>query len=261
MAVSRRVNLNYVIIKKRGAQYTNETNQGAGAKHCAVFLHGWGGSISSFSFIADRLNGNFRSLVVEFDGFGQTAEPDRAYSVADYAEEVMSAIKDNGFEKVSVVGHSFGGRVGIEMAAKYPSLVSSLVLVDSAGLRPRRKLSYYFKVAAHKIAVKLGFKGLKGSKDYRGLSPVMKETFKRVVNYDQTALLDDISCPTAVFWGRNDQDTPPYMARKFKRKIKNCELFWLDGGHFAYIDDSKTFIPILQAFLSQTIGNITQFSK
>ena len=139
----------------------------------------------------------------------------------------------------------------MEISAKFPDAVKGLVLVDSAGLKPKRKPTYYVKIAVHKALRKLGFKGLKGSKDYQSLSSMMKETFKKVVQYDQTHLLDDIKVPTAIFWGEKDKDTPLYMAKKLTKGIKDSSLFLLDGGHYAYVDDLEKFVSILSAFIKQ----------
>ncbi len=216
-----------------------------------VFLHGWGGDASAFSFVAKQLLG-FRCLLVDFDGFGCSPEPSLPFTVGDYAKNVLDEMKKSGIESAAVVGHSFGGRVALEMAAFNPSSVSALVLVDSAGLRPKRKLSYYAKILTHKLLVALGYSGLKGSAEYRVLSPVMKKTFKNVVNYDQTNLLPKIACPTALFWGKTDDQTPPYMAKKFQKYIADSSIFWLNGGHFAYVEDLKRFLAVLTVFLEKT---------
>ncbi len=149
------------------------------------------------------------------------------------------------------MGHSFGGRVALELSSKFGDLVKGLVLIDSAGLKPRRTPLYYIKITIHKLLRKLGFKGLKGSDDYRVLSLIMKETFKKVVSYDQSFLLKDISVPTAIFWGKRDQDTPPYMARKLNAGIKDSQIFWLDGGHYSYVDDYEKFLAVLKAYINE----------
>ena len=154
-----------------------------------------------------------------------------------------------GAEKAIWVGHSFGGRVALEIAAKHPERAAGLVLVDSAGLRPRRPPSYHIRVALHKLLKRLGGSGLKGSADYRELSPVMKAVFVRVVNYDETPLLARIACPTAVFWGDRDRETPLYMAKRFVRGIEDSRLFMLSGGHFAYAEDPDKFVRVLIAFV------------
>ncbi len=216
-----------------------------------MFLHGWGGSISAFLFVAKRLSRQYRVTVLDFAGFGQSPPPNVPYTVRDYAQEVVDLLDELGIEKAVLVGHSFGGRVALEMATFFKERVKALVLVDSAGIKPRRSICYYFKVFCHKLLKKMGLKGLKGSSDYRALSPIMKRTFVNVVNYDQTYLLSSIECDTAIFWGDKDTETPLYMARKLKNCIKNSQLFMLKGGHYSYADDYATFIAILTAFLKE----------
>ncbi len=213
-----------------------------------IFLHGWGANLQAFLFVAKALD--CRSVLVDFYGFGKTPHPDYPLTVSDYAKGVIDVMKKEGIKSAVIVGHSFGGRVAIEIAAKHAELVEKLVLVDSAGIKPRRGLKYYFKIIVHKLLIKFGGRGLSGSADYRALSPVMKQTFKNVVNYDQKGLLQDIQCETAIFWGTNDTATPLYMARILKRKIKKSYLFLLtNAGHFSYLDSNAKFIKILKAFL------------
>ncbi|MEG2540682.1 MAG: alpha/beta hydrolase [Clostridia bacterium] len=214
-----------------------------------VFLHGWGGDISSFLFIAKQLSRSYKVTLLDFPAFGDSAEPETPFTVSDYAECVVQLLDDLKIDCATIVGHSFGGRVAMELAMFYPKRVSALVLIDSAGLKPRRKLSYYLRLILHKSLKKCGCAGLKGSADFQKLSPTMKETFKNIVNYDQTPLLKDIAQQTAIFWGKEDTETPPYMAKKLRRHIVHSEIFWLDGGHFAYISDSAKFYAILCAFL------------
>ena len=137
----------------------------------------------------------------------------------DYADGVLELMDKLNIEKATLVGHSFGGRVAIYIAAKYPEKVEKLVLVDSAGIKPRRGIKYRLKILLHKILKKFG-KGLKGSKDYRALSPVMKKTFQNVVNYDETYLLSDITADTAIS-GAIRTKTLPFIWRENSTKKLN----------------------------------------
>lgn len=217
-----------------------------------VLMHGWGASRTAFLFVAKRLATRYRVTVLDFAGFGDSEEPSEAYDVEKYADDVVKLMQICRISSATFVGHSFGGRVAIYLASHYPDLVQRLVLVDSAGLKPKRKLSYYFKVAAHKILKKLGHKGLSGSSDYRLLSDNMKRTFVKVVNYYQNTDLKNIVAPTVVFWGKEDRETPLYMYRYFLKNIKGAQGFLLNGGHFAYAEDSVKFLAILSAFLQGT---------
>ncbi len=213
-----------------------------------VFLHGWGASISAFLFVAKSFARNHRVTLLDFAGFGASEEPSETYDVEKYCDDVVRLLEHLSIKRAVFVGHSFGGRVCLQLAATHGDAVEKLALVDSAGIKPRRGLKYYIRVGLHKALKRLGLRGLRGSQDYRKLSPHMRETFKRVVNYDQSGLLNKIECPTAVFWGNKDRETPLYMAKKIKKGIADSEIFLLDGGHFAYADDAKRFLAILHAF-------------
>lgn len=152
-------------------------------------------------------------------------------------------------ESIFLVGHSFGGRVAIKLAAKYGHLISKIVLCDSAGIIPKRRIKYYFKVSVHKLLLKLGFKHNGGSKDYKSLSNVMKQTFKNIVNEDLTCLTKKITAPTMIIWGDKDKETPIYMAKMLHKNITNSGLvIFKNCGHFAYIERQDVFYAILIKF-------------
>lgn len=214
-----------------------------------IFMHGWGGDASAFLYTARLIMDDCRCVLPEFLGFGESDEPKDARSVSEYAEDVVKLMDALNIPSATLVGHSFGGRVAIELAAIKKDRVDGLVLVDSAGLTPKRGPIFKLKLFLHRVLKRLGLKGLKGSKDYRSASEPMKGTLSLAVNYDETPLLKNITCPTAIFWGRNDKKTPPYMAKKLKAGIADSEIFWLEGGHFAYLDDFDKFFAIFKAFL------------
>lgn len=214
-----------------------------------VFLHGWGANADAFMFVAKQLCVKYRMLIVDFAGFGDSDYPPENYGVKEYANDIVKLLEVLNINNAMFVAHSFGGRVAIEICANYPHLAEKLVLVDSAGIKPRRGFRYYCKVAVHKILRKLGRSGLKGSSDYNVLPSQMKCVFKRVVNYDQKSILKNIKSPTAVFWGDRDNETPMYMYKTLLGKIEYSHGFLLNGGHFAYIEDSFKFVAILSAFL------------
>lgn len=217
-----------------------------------VFLHGWGSDASAFFFVAKQLCAKYRVVAIDFLGFGQSDYPPDFYGVKEYAADVASLLDVLHIKAATFVGHSFGGRVAIELAVYYPQIAKRIVLVDSAGIKPKRKPSYYFKVFAHKILKKLGKRGLKGSSDYNALCDEMKKVFVRVVNYNQKRILNKIDVPCAIFWGKDDKETPFYMYKCFLKNIDEAQGFLLNGGHFAFVEDKVTFGLILSAFLEET---------
>ena len=95
-------------------------------------------------------------------------------------------------KNVILVCHSFGGRVGIKLAVKYGYLINKLILIDSAGIKPRRGLKYYFSIYKHKLLNLLKIKHVAGSEDYKKLNETMRGTFKNVINEDLCPILKKI---------------------------------------------------------------------
>ncbi|MGB0719497.1 MAG: alpha/beta fold hydrolase, partial [Bdellovibrionales bacterium] len=120
--------------------------QGAGDP-VIVWAHGWGQSHAAFLPLAESLNTIGTHVLVDLPGFGASAAPDDVWGTEDYADRMAKLISAVTDAPIIWVGHSFGCRVGLQLAAKYPDLVSKLCLVAGAGL-PRKKpflTKVYFK--------------------------------------------------------------------------------------------------------------------
>lgn len=214
-----------------------------------MFLHGWGGSIVSFRALADRLASEFTVTLIDLYGFGDTPHPDHPLTLSDYAAGVEALLAEKGIEEAILIGHSFGGRVAMRLAAS-SSRVHALVLIDSAGVPPRHTIRYYSKVIAYKIARKLGRTPKNaGSADYRALSGAMRLTFVNVVNDDNLSDARRISLPTLLLWGEKDRDTPLYMCRKLHSLLRNSETVVIEeAGHFSYLECPEYAYRVVRAF-------------
>lgn len=211
-----------------------------------VFLHGWGGNIDSFKFVCKYLKFDYRALFIDFPPFGKSTEMQTSWTIFDYAEVVLEIMKKENIKQPIIIGHSFGGRVASVLSAG--GYASKLMLIDSAGLKPKRSLKYHFKRLNNKIRAKLG-KKTKGSTDYEALSPIMKKTFVNIVNTFLEKYVINILVPTIIIWGQKDKETPLYMAKRFKSLIKNSELIIIkNAGHFSYLQDINTLINVINYF-------------
>ncbi len=234
----------------------------AGRGKAVVLLHGWGGRVESFRPVFDFLRPRFKVYALDLPGFGRSDEPPAPWGVGNYAAVVADFCTELGLEKADVVAHSFGGRVALVLAADFPDRVERLVLIDSAGIKPKRTLSYHLRVAVAKAArslavlgsggrkVKAALSALTGSKDYRETEGVMRATFVRVVNHDLRPLLPGIKAPTLLIWGEKDADTPLSDGQTMEQEIANAGLVILkNAGHFSYLDAFPQFCRVLSAFL------------
>lgn len=232
-----------------------------------LLLHGWGCSSAQWSGLIQLFRQDYHIFALDFPGFGKSEEPEVAWGSAEYClftEHFLRAVK---VKDPVVIAHSFGGRIGIMLAAR--GFASKLVLADSAGLKPHRSLGYYSKVGTAKVAKKLlSFPGLgarqeeivaeqrnrHGSADYKAASPLMKDVLALVVNEDLHPYLERIKVPTLIVWGSKDMETPlsdgEEMERVLKRNGVDTALIILTGlGHFACFEVEKRFYKICEAFI------------
>ena len=188
-----------------------------------VLLHGWGCTHSTLAPIERIATAAGRPVInVDFPGFGNSTEPPTVWGVEEYTcafEELMR--REQVGEDALILGHSFGGRVGILFASRNP--VGKLVLVDAAGVKPKRTMKYYFKVYSYKLKKHLlrillgkekaeerlnALRGKVGSSDYASASPQMRRILSKVVNEDLKHVMPLIKAPTLLIWGENDTATP-----------------------------------------------------
>jgi pimeloyl-ACP methyl ester carboxylesterase len=240
-------------------QRINYEIAGAGEK-TVVFLHGWGGGMDGFKGCFNAFAPNFRVVNLELPGFGQSAPPARPFEITDYARVALGFIRAVCAAPVNLVGHSFGGRIALILAAEYAETVEKLVLIDSAGLKARRGLRRFFRVCRYKFMKSLANRNLAdkkrlekyGSADYRALSPDMRATFVKVVNRRLDGYAARVRAPTLILWGGRDKDTPLYMAKRFSKLIKNSELRVFPGaGHYSYIDCFRESNEAMREFLDR----------
>lgn len=215
-----------------------------------LFLHGWGGNSQSFLPLYPKFS-KHRCLTIDFPPFGNSAEPNVSWSLNDYVKMVFALLKFLKIKKVKIISHSFGGRVAILLASNY-NIVEKLVLVDSAGIKPKKSFAVRFKIFKYKLFKKMGIQQKNsGSLDYKLLSENMKKTFVITVNQFLDNDCKKITCKTLIVFGKQDKETPIYMAKKLHKYIKNSQLLLLENaGHFSYLDKFSEFVSKTKQFLN-----------
>lgn len=233
-----------------------------------ILMHGWGCDHTTLASVERvALQAGYRVVNVDFPGFGRSQEPDDVWGVDDYTRLMEEFISTLGIKHPTLLGHSFGGRVGILYASRHDD-VKSMILVDAAGIKPRRSLRYYWKVYTFKAVKRLMYlaygreeaekrldarRAKAGSSDYASASPMMRRILSRVVNEDLTDRLALIKAPTLLIWGENDTATPIADARKMESLIPGAGLVSFPGcGHYSFLDNPGQFAAVLRSFLDST---------
>jgi pimeloyl-ACP methyl ester carboxylesterase len=190
-----------------------------------VGLHGWG---------RDRRDlqgalGTYPHLLVDLPGFGVSPPPAEAWGAADYACCIAAVLDQHeSAEPVVMLGHSFGGRVAVCLAASRPDLVRGLVLCGVPLVRlsraARPPVTYRLGRTAHQVGLLSArrfeaIRRARASDDYNAASEVMRKVLVRVVHESYDAQLQAVACPVALLWGSADQAVPASTIEKARDLI------------------------------------------
>lgn len=196
-----------------------------------------------------------RAIAPDMPGFGASQAPQSAWGVEEYADWLVDFIRAEGLSRPSVVAHSFGARVAFVAFSRRQELFSRLVVVGGAGLVKPRSRAYMRRVKAYRAVKKLFPKFAErhfGSAEYRTLSPVMRESYKKIVNADLRQYAAKITAPVLLIYGREDAVTP-YGEEGviFNCTIAGSRLSDMRGGHFCFSEFPQEFNRLMLAFLRE----------
>ncbi|MDE5662057.1 MAG: alpha/beta hydrolase [Muribaculaceae bacterium] len=229
-----------------------------------IVMHGWGCKASTVAVLAQAAAGSATTVYnLDLPGFGASTEPADVWGVDRYTQFIEEFCRRLGIADPVLIGHSFGGRIAIMFASR--NKTSKVILVDAAGIKPRRPLRYYVKVYTFKAAKKIlplllgksrgneaidRMRGKAGSSDYRQASPKMRAIMSRVVNEDLTGLLPSIKAPALLIWGEKDTATPMRDARIMERLIPDAGLVsYPEAGHYSFLDRPAQTAAVIKSFL------------
>lgn len=230
-----------------------------------LLLHGWGSESKHFACIINALKDRFRLVAPNFPGCGGSETMDTPWTLSDYEDFVLEFLNKLNIKNPVMMGHSHGGRVTLSLCAKGKVSPEKIVLLDAAGLIPKKSFKQKARAKSFKIiknvlllpVVKnfsepLLEKARKhfGSADYNAAPPVLRQTLVNLVNTDLREELHKITASTLLIWGENDTATPLEDAKIIESKIKDAGLCVIKGaGHFAFAEAPKQTAAILNSFL------------
>ena len=219
-----------------------------------VLLHGWGQNIDMMQPLIRGLK-NKKVLIIDLPGFGKSSEPKSIWSIEDYADFVNKIVNNLGYNKCSIIGHSFGGKIGLVYASKYD--VDKLILLASPYKVEIKKESLKLKVLKKvkkfpilNKAVEFAKKHM-GSTDYRNASGIMRDILVKHVNNDITESVKKIKCPVLIIWGDNDVTVDKSNAYELESLIKDAGVVILPGTHYAYLENINQVIRIIKNFIGE----------
>lgn len=217
---------------------------------------------------APLLGAGFRVVRVDFQGYGQTPAPAESY---DNARDVLDVLDHRGLDRVSVVGASFGGRIGQELAARWPDRVSRLVLLCAAMVGHPSTADIEAFAGREDALLEAGeldeavalnvrtFVGPDADGETRALVAQMQrhafdvqlagpDVEGSTVDYDVAA----ITAPTLVVSGGHDVDYFIEIAEVLAGRIPGARHTHLDwAGHLPSLENPRRLTPLLLDFLTR----------
>lgn len=231
-------------------------------------LHGWRSSFNSWFKVQKILTEQgFKVIVPDFPGFGKSLSPKTAWEVADYVHWLKDFIEEAKIkEPFFLLGHSFGGRVAIKFAIKYPEKIKSLILCSSAGIKPEKNFKtktfyhlgrigdYLFSqwpLKKFKDRARNTFYQVIRQRDYLKVKGTMRETIKKVLAEDLLDYFAQIKTKTLIIWGKTDRMVSVKYAYIMEEKIPNSKLIILPKiGHSPHLEIPEKFTKEILQFIA-----------
>lgn len=218
-------------------------------------LHGWGRRGNDFA----RSLGDVPAIAPDLPGFGASPVPPEVIGADAYAD-MIAGILDSFDRPPVLVGHSFGGRVAVCLAAKHPDRVGPLVLTGvplvrvgatrppPVGYRVIRWMNSVGLVSDERMERE---KKRRGSADYRAADGVMRDILVTVVNESYEDQIRQIDGPVYLLWGEGDTEVPVAVAEAARALFPDANLEVLsDVGHFVPIEAPD----VLRRVVTEAIG-------
>jgi pimeloyl-ACP methyl ester carboxylesterase len=231
----------------------------------AVLLHGWRRSLEDFAAVGVSLaSAGVGSLSLDLPGFGATPPPAVATGARGYATLLAPLLAEvaAGSGPPVLVGHSFGGRVAVCLAAQQPELVGGLVLSGVPLVRselPTAPPSRRYRVI--RLGARLGLvsdarleaaRRRYGSSDYRNATGVVRDVLVATVAESYEDELRSVRCAVALVWGAKDTTAPVGVARTAAALVPSASLEILEGvGHLV---PTEAPAPLAQAVVAMLRG-------
>jgi pimeloyl-ACP methyl ester carboxylesterase len=236
-----------------------------------VFLHGLGGSLSTWQIVLGGLAEQHRVVALDLAGHGASdkADPSEAdYSIHGHSAAIADSLKALGLKNAIVVGHSLGGAVAMTLAVENPGMVKALVLIDSAGLGSEIGSELLRLMAGHpgpdtarallalflsdlKLVNKRAIDDMAANQLAEGGWAAQQATSNAAFPDGQQAAVavGIVSQPVLLIWGENDRVIPVQHALSAVGSFADAILTILPGiGHVPQVEQPETVIRAIGRF-------------
>ena len=257
--------------------YYEHTGAGEGRPRL-LFVNGTGGDLRQQPRLIDGpLGETFEIVAHDQRGLGQTAKPDVPYTMADYADDAAALLEHVGWDRAHVLGVSFGGMVGQELALRHPDRIDRLVLCctssggaggasyplhELAKLGPDEYMTRVLEIGdtrwssaqagrdAARFEKVVEFMKKRQLIPEDGEDPEVKDRgaarqLEARIAHDTWDRLSGIRAKTLLCGGRYDGIARPENMENLHARIPDAELAWFEGGHGFLLEDRSAFAKIV----------------
>lgn len=240
-----------------------------------VFLHGFGGDLSAWNPIRDRLSEHdYSSMAIDLRGHGKSDRPilQEGYKIYHFIDDTVEIIQKEKLKDVILIGHCFGGMVAMSTVLRHPEIAKALILINSSAESPWYIQKFYHHLIQSfttLLANKLPYSNLHqhtnfsqfiGTSDFdiRRLSSDISHTTPRsylflteeIFHFNATSQLSEISIPTLIISGAKDKIFPPSTAQKLHQEISNSKLVILPtANHISVINNPGEIVAEVEKFI------------
>lgn len=226
-----------------------------GAGKPLVLIHGLSGSTRWWSQNAAFFARHFQVYMVDLLGFGQGRG--QRFALQDSAGLLLIWMDKLAIEKASLIGHSMGGYIAIDLAANDPERVDRIVVVDGlvyplgkAHLQNLWRLLQALRYASSNFLPVLFMDAFRA-----GLLTLFS-AIREVFDADISTSLDGIKAPALIVWGEYDMVLPVEIGWRLHEQLTGSELVVIEGaGHNPMWDRPEQFNKIVFNFLGQSQGD------
>jgi pimeloyl-ACP methyl ester carboxylesterase len=229
-----------------------------------VWAHGWGHTHRNLLPLAEATRPLGKSVLFDLPGFGESPPPPAPWGTEDYADAVAEYLAARPGERRIWIGHSFGCRVGLRLAARHPGLVDGLFLIAAAGLPRTRSLPECLRITARRLAFRAArsltpegprrdaLRARFGSADYARAGP-MRPILVKAVSEDLSDVARAVACPTVLLYGDGDSETPPEIGARLNKLMPQSRLIVLRGfDHWSVLTEGRhQIVQRLSEFVEQ----------
>ena len=252
--------MNVSIIEEGGYKYVEE-----GKGPTLLLLHGLFGALSNFHTVLNAFKDKYRVIIPLIPIYEDSEMETSIEGITTFIEDFIQFKR---ISRVTLLGNSLGGHIGLMYTLRNMSQVQALILTGSSGLFesgmgssfPRRSSYEFIK---ERVAYTFYSPDMAAKELVDEVFEIVNDNYKtlRVLKIARSAQrhnlkeeLGKIKVPTLLIWGLNDNITPPKVAHAFNRLIKNTQLEFLDKcGHVPMMEHPKDFNEILESFLNKHI--------